>query len=309
MKILPLIRIRLSRDGVGALLSNAYITLFSSREGVKHKTPPPPLPRLVSTSISVLSLLGLLSVLLLPVQAVAGEMEYYFYDQQGSLLEVTGEQGQAKLKQYWTAWGRREVVEVNAEFTRLTGSEASTALAEQGLPLHLGYTGHKEVAGIVFAGDNRLYDPELQRFYNPDDRTNGGIIGQNRFAYANNNPLTYIDPDGHQPTEGSPEEGNPEEGSPALPGELWMMIAAHHNPWTLEGARTIIALRIALGRNGANYIDPTQLLHARETLGIIDGPLIDNIEYGDMIYSTGVYANSGFRSLLDNCYFGIDTDP
>ena len=51
----------------------------------------------------------------------------------------------------------------------------------------------------------RYYDPVIGRFYSNDpvdsvshlSRT-GGIHGFNRYAYANNNPYKYTDPDGRE---------------------------------------------------------------------------------------------------------------
>ena len=48
---------------------------------------------------------------------------------------------------------------------------------------------------------SRYYDPELGRFINADDfaSTGQGILGNNMFAYCNNNPATYADPEGNLP--------------------------------------------------------------------------------------------------------------
>ena len=47
---------------------------------------------------------------------------------------------------------------------------------------------------------SRYYSPELCRFISPDDvdyLDQTSINGLNLYAYANNNPIMYIDPDGH----------------------------------------------------------------------------------------------------------------
>jgi RHS repeat-associated protein len=46
---------------------------------------------------------------------------------------------------------------------------------------------------------SRYYDPVVHRFINADDRidTNNSILGSNLFAYCNNNPIIYYDPNGH----------------------------------------------------------------------------------------------------------------
>ena len=56
-------------------------------------------------------------------------------------------------------------------------------------------------AGLVYLGA-RYYDPTTRRFLTPDDRITGGGLdaqGYNRFAYAFNNPLKFVDPTGHEP--------------------------------------------------------------------------------------------------------------
>lgn len=65
-----------------------------------------------------------------------------------------------------------------------------------------GFTGHIEDPGtdLIYMGA-RHYDPILGLFLGADDRvTSGGTsaIGYNRFAYANNNPIMFLDPDGHE---------------------------------------------------------------------------------------------------------------
>ncbi|WP_413889574.1 RHS repeat-associated core domain-containing protein [Candidatus Aalborgicola defluviihabitans] len=47
----------------------------------------------------------------------------------------------------------------------------------------------------------RYYDPVLGRFMGVDPATvdPGNVHSFNRYAYANNNPYKYVDPDGHSP--------------------------------------------------------------------------------------------------------------
>lgn len=51
----------------------------------------------------------------------------------------------------------------------------------------------------------RYYDPVIGRFYSNDPvgtmghLSGGNIQGFNRYAYANNNPYKYVDPDGNNP--------------------------------------------------------------------------------------------------------------
>ncbi|MEI5639975.1 MULTISPECIES: RHS repeat domain-containing protein [unclassified Pseudoalteromonas] len=72
----------------------------------------------------------------------------------------------------------------------------------------VGYTGHKfdKELGLSYM-QARYYDPVIGRFYSNDPVdaatfiSQGNIQGFNRFAYANNNPYKYVDPDGKTPIE------------------------------------------------------------------------------------------------------------
>ena len=68
----------------------------------------------------------------------------------------------------------------------------------------IGYTGHKydNDLGLSYM-QARYYDPVIGRFYSNDPVDTiehlggvGGIHGFNRYAYANNNPYKFVDPDG-----------------------------------------------------------------------------------------------------------------
>ena len=72
-----------------------------------------------------------------------------------------------------------------------------------GLPdwLYRGYTGHEHYyeLGLINLGA-RLYDPHNSRMLSPDlVLHNQSMQGFNRYSYANNNPLKYVDPDGNLP--------------------------------------------------------------------------------------------------------------
>ncbi|WP_172439787.1 RHS repeat-associated core domain-containing protein [Pseudoalteromonas piscicida] len=61
----------------------------------------------------------------------------------------------------------------------------------------IGYTGHKFDTDINLSYmQARYYDPVIGRFYSNDPLSFRGIHSFNRYAYGNNNPYKYIDPDG-----------------------------------------------------------------------------------------------------------------
>ena len=68
-------------------------------------------------------------------------------------------------------------------------------------PTDYTYTGQRSLSDIGLMDYNaRFYDPMLGRFTSPDSIVPdpGSVIGYNRFAYVNNNPMIYTDPSGHR---------------------------------------------------------------------------------------------------------------
>ena len=49
--------------------------------------------------------------------------------------------------------------------------------------------------------NGRLYDPTVGRMLSPDNYVQDALYAQtfNRYSYAHNNPLKYVDPDGNNP--------------------------------------------------------------------------------------------------------------
>jgi RHS repeat-associated protein len=72
---------------------------------------------------------------------------------------------------------------------------------EPGAAVTIGFTGAEEDAetGLVNL-QHRLYDPRVGRFISPDPLVKDPFGGQqyNRYAYAGNNPLSFVDPSGLQ---------------------------------------------------------------------------------------------------------------
>ena len=61
-----------------------------------------------------------------------------------------------------------------------------------------GYTGHVgDSTGLVYM-QARYYDPVIGWFYSNDPVGFKGVHSFNRYAYANNNPYKYVDPDGRE---------------------------------------------------------------------------------------------------------------
>src|SRR5207253_10723390 len=69
-----------------------------------------------------------------------------------------------------------------------------------------GYTGQRQDENGLFYLHARYYDPDLARFVSPDSMTPGNrLVGLNRYAYANNDPVNFSDVNGHDPWAGDDE--------------------------------------------------------------------------------------------------------
>jgi RHS repeat-associated protein len=94
-----------------------------------------------------------------------------------------------------------------------------------------GYTGHvNDPDTQLLYMQARYYDPAVGRFLSVDPvgPAPGNSFNFNRFAYANNNPIVYTDPNGKQ-TEGEaePEESNYDAfGNATKLGENWASASA-----------------------------------------------------------------------------------
>jgi len=110
----------------------------------------------------------------------AEEITYYHLDALGSTVAATDENGALLWKEAYRPYGER-------------------IRKEDGNTNDIWYTGkpHEEEMGLSYFGA-RWYDPNIGRFMaiDPVGVDEGNIHSFNRYAYANNNPYKYVDPDG-----------------------------------------------------------------------------------------------------------------
>ena len=142
---------------------------------------------------AVLCLIGLLLV-----AGGAGAVEqvvYYHTDALGSPVAGTDAEGRVLWRESYLPHGERRTyasreTECSAGVCRPVESQADEKVW---------YTGKFEEPGVglVYLGA-RWYDPELGRFLSPDPAgyDPGVYESFNRYAYGNNNPYKYTDPDG-----------------------------------------------------------------------------------------------------------------
>jgi RHS repeat-associated protein len=113
-----------------------------------------------------------------------GTLNYLLGDHLGSTSLTTNASGQIVSELRYTAWGE----------TRY--SSGNTAAKYQ----YTGQFSYESDFGLHFY-NARWYDPHLNHFTQPDSIEPDPYNSRawDRYAYANNNPLYYTDPDGHIP--------------------------------------------------------------------------------------------------------------
>ncbi len=114
-------------------------------------------------------------------QALAAEeIVYYHVNALGSPVAATDQSGQVVWREAYSPFGERIKYEDNGQ----------NKLWFTGKP-------HDETMGLTYFGA-RWYDPVVGRFMavDPVSFRENSIYSFNRYAYANNNPYKYVDPDG-----------------------------------------------------------------------------------------------------------------
>ena len=113
---------------------------------------------------------------------------YFHTDPLGSISVITDENGVVQERLSYDAWGKRRFPNGADDPTDSITSQATR-----------GFTGQEElsVASLVHL-NGRVYDPVLARMISadPDVSRPMSTQGWNRYAYANNGPLNFIDPTG-----------------------------------------------------------------------------------------------------------------
>ncbi|MCO7227522.1 RHS repeat-associated core domain-containing protein [Pleionea sp. CnH1-48] len=117
-------------------------------------------------------------------QAVSAEkVTYYFNDLSGSPVQAFDQNGNEVWHEQYTPYGRKLIKPAQNNND-------------------VGFTGHQsdDDIGLTYM-QARYYDAEIGRFYSidPVDFRLDNLQSFNRYAYANNNPYKYVDPDGRVP--------------------------------------------------------------------------------------------------------------
>ena len=115
-----------------------------------------------------------------------GTKAYYVLNQQGDVVRIVTAGGASRGVYYYDAWGN---ILYNTDNDFLNYN-----------PLR--YRGYVyDTESQLYYCQSRYYDPALGRFLNADAlaSTGQGILGNNMFAYCNNNPVNLIDCAGNSP--------------------------------------------------------------------------------------------------------------
>ena len=130
------------------------------------------------------SMFALVLLAMLPSMTTAATetITWIHTDHLGSPIAGRNAAGETTWEQAYAPWGERQAV-------------AGVPQA----PAGVGYTGHvhDEQVGLIYAGA-RWYEPSIGRFISPDVVRYKDHSGHsfNRYAYANNGPYIYTDPNG-----------------------------------------------------------------------------------------------------------------
>lgn len=118
--------------------------------------------------------------------ASAQKVTYYHNDALGSPVVATDATGAVVWKETYHPYG-------------LPYINSSAAASER-----LGFAGklYDRSTGLSYMGA-RYYEPYVGRFLSidPKEPDEGDLHSLNRYAYANNNPARFLDPDGHSPVD------------------------------------------------------------------------------------------------------------
>ncbi|QVK19278.1 DNRLRE domain-containing protein [Mycoplasmatota bacterium] len=115
-----------------------------------------------------------------------GNEYFYITNLQGDIIKLVDITGNTVVKYKYDAWGN--IVD------KYNDPSLGFNLSEKNPYRYRGYRFDEET-GYYYL-NSRYYNPEIGRFINADGQLNEGILGKNMYAYTENNPVMYVDPNG-----------------------------------------------------------------------------------------------------------------
>ena len=123
------------------------------------------------------------------------DVKYMHHDALGSVDLITNYMGQPLNYNSFSAFGSKRT-NINRSLMPSGTSLHTNLFAQQ---YNRGYTGHEQLDDLGLIHMNgRVYDPTLARFVSADPHIQAPYNSQslNRYSYALNNPMKYVDPSG-----------------------------------------------------------------------------------------------------------------
>ena len=207
---------------------------------------------------------------------------YYATNLQGDVTGIFQENGTFVVNYTYDAWGRVRSV---------TGEKAST-LGRQNPLRYRGYV-YDEETGLYYL-QSRYYNPEFCRFINADGfvATGQSFVGNNMFAYCNNNPVMLEDSTGTRPilsTSLQNENIDHKKASFAYMRELSQRNALSKNPKSLTDT----------GSNVSTYSNESDAsVIARMLYGEDHNSMEAHLWVLENRRIAGNYGGTNFRSLI-----------
>ena len=122
-----------------------------------------------------------------------GETYYFVKNLQGDVIGILDSKGEAVGYYFYDVWGNIAKVYSNSNWDEVSDPEH---IALRNPFRYRGYM-YDEESGLYYL-QSRYYDPVTGRFVNADGfvSTGQGLMGNNMFAYCNDNPVMFVDPTG-----------------------------------------------------------------------------------------------------------------
>jgi RHS repeat-associated protein len=137
-------------------------------------------------------------------------LSYLLTDHQGSVSAITNSSGAIDVAESYTAFGTRRNPATWSGAPAVGDQTTSAGITRQG------YT-FQTALGVSMGLNHmngRVQDAILGRFISPDPSGTSANNTQswNRYSYVLNNPLSYVDPTGHSPSDPKGDDGGDGEG-------------------------------------------------------------------------------------------------